>query len=87
MAVLESEESATIEPPLVEFKKAMGLLAISDRALRRELASGNIAAKFRGRKVLFEPSSCADTPPICRAGNRRSERNDRPRQDSRPRRR
>jgi hypothetical protein len=66
MTVLESEKSATIEPPLVEFKKAMGLLAISDRALRRELASGNIAAKFRGRKVLFEPSElrryAADLP-------------------------
>jgi hypothetical protein len=44
------------EPPLVDFKDAMKLLAISDRALRRELLEGNIAAKFRGRKVLFEPS-------------------------------
>ena len=44
------------EPPLVDFKDAMKLLAISDRALRRELSDGNIAAKFRGRKVLFEPS-------------------------------
>lgn len=54
------------EPPLVDFKDAMKLLAISDRGLRRELSEGNIAAKFRGRKVLFEPSElrryAADLP-------------------------
>jgi len=45
-----------VEPPLVDFQGACVALAISERQLRREMDAGAIAAKVRGRKVLFEPS-------------------------------